>query len=180
MKALTQAGFSVPPFLSVRSLEQLSDWEHFPAVLKPSVGGGGSAHLYLVQERSELEAFGGQLLSLFAEFIVQGYVGTPDCEFTVGVLFDMDGVLLNSIALRRSILSALSNRIKVPNRTGRAELGPTLAISSGVSQGEIGRFPEVTRRCEEMALALGARGPLNIQCRLVGGEPLVFEINPRF
>jgi carbamoyl-phosphate synthase large subunit len=180
MEALTEAGFSVPPYLSVGSLKQLSDWDHFPAVLKPSVGGGGSAHLYLVQERSELEAFSVQLLSLFDEFIVQGYVGTPDCEFTVGVLLDMDGVLLNSIALRRSILSALSNRIKAPNRTGREELGPVLAISSGVSQGEIGRFPEVTQRCEEMALALGARGPLNIQCRLVGREPQVFEINPRF
>jgi carbamoyl-phosphate synthase large subunit len=180
METLAEAGFSVPPYLRVCSLEQLSDWQQFPAVLKPSVGGGGSAHLYLVQERSELEAFGSQLLSLFAEFIVQSYVGTPDCEFTVGVLLDMDGVLLNSIALRRSILSALSNRIKAPNRTGRVELGPTLAISSGVSQGEIGRFPEVTQRCEEIALALGACGPLNIQCRLVEGEPLVFEINPRF
>jgi carbamoyl-phosphate synthase large subunit len=55
-----------------------------------------------------------------------------------------------------------------------------LAISSGVSQGRVGRFEQVTKQCEEIALALGARGPLNIQCRLVEGRVVVFEINPRF
>jgi carbamoyl-phosphate synthase large subunit len=96
------------------------------------------------------------------------------------VLLDLDGVLLNSIAIRRYILSALSNRIKVPNRTERQDLGPVLAISSGVSQGEIGRFPEITGECERIAMALGARGPLNVQCRFVEGRVHVFEINPRF
>jgi carbamoyl-phosphate synthase large subunit len=180
MDALVAAGFSVPRYARVTDAADLRSWEPLPAVLKPSVGGGGSAHLQLVQDRAELEAFGGQLLALFGEFIIQEYVGTPENEFTVGVLLDMEGRLINSIALRRAIMSALSNRIKAPNRTGRNELGPVLAISSGVSQGEIGRFPEVTERCEQIAVAIGACGPLNIQCRLVDGEPLVFEINPRF
>jgi carbamoyl-phosphate synthase large subunit len=180
MEALSAAGFDVPPFRRITSVEQIDDFEHLPAVLKPSVGGGGSANLYLVQDRNELAACADQLLAVFPEFIVQAYVGTPDAEYTVGVLLDMNGRLLNSIAIRRYILSALSNRIKVPNRSGRTELGPTLAISSGVSQGEIGRFPEVTHRCEEIALSLGACGPLNIQCRLVDGKIQVFEINPRF
>jgi carbamoyl-phosphate synthase large subunit len=68
----------------------------------------------------------------------------------------------------------------VKNRTGKRELGDVLALSSGISQGEIGSFPEVTAQCEAIALALGARGPLNIQCRLVDGAVNVFEINPRF
>ena len=68
----------------------------------------------------------------------------------------------------------------MPNRTGNERLGPVLAISSGISQGEIGRFPEVTARCEQLALALGCRGAINIQCRLVGDRVYVFEINPRF
>ena len=125
-------------------------------------------------------ACAGMLLRVFPEFIAQEYVGTPDVEYTVGVLLDLDGNLINSIAIKRYILSALSNRIKVPNRSARKDLGPVLAISSGVSQGEIGRFPEVTRECEQIALALGAAGPINVQCRLVGGEVCVFEINPRF
>ena len=60
------------------------------------------------------------------------------------------------------------------------ELGNRLVISSGVSQGQIGRFPEVTNQCKEIAQAVGARGAINIQCRLVDGLVKVFEINPRF
>ncbi|MCU0650086.1 MAG: ATP-grasp domain-containing protein, partial [Gemmatimonadaceae bacterium] len=63
---------------------------------------------------------------------------------------------------------------------GRTALGDTLVISSGVSQGEIGAFPDVTRPCETIATALGARGPLNVQCRMVDGDAWIFEINPRF
>ena len=74
----------------------------------------------------------------------------------------------------------MSSRIRVPNRSGRPELGPTLVISSGVSNGDIGRFPEVTEACERIAKSLDARGAINIQCRFVDGEVLVFEINPRF
>jgi carbamoyl-phosphate synthase large subunit len=180
MESLTAAGFAVPDYRAVRSLEDAEAFEHLPAVLKPSVGGGGSANLFLVQDRDELLACARQLLNIYPEFIAQAYIGTPDDEYTVGVLTDLDGNLINSIAILRSILSALSNRIKVPNRTSRDDLGPVLAISSGVSQGRIGRFPEVTSQCERIALALGSRGPLNIQCRLVDGVVHPFEINPRF
>ena len=92
----------------------------------------------------------------------------------------MDGRLVDSIAVRRDISSGLSNRIKVSNRTGRPEFGATLAISSGVSQGEGAEFAEVTEECERIAVAIGARGAINIQCRLWNGRPHVFEINPRF
>lgn len=180
MRTLEEAGFSVPPYRSIRSLDDLEDFHHIPAVLKPSIGGGGSAHLNLAQDRAELRACAELLLAAYDEFLVQAYVGRVEEEFTVGVLLDMDGVLLDSIAVRRDITSPLSNRIKVPNRTARAELGPVLAISSGVSQGRIGRFPEVCGRCEDIAVALGARGAVNIQCRLVEGRVVVFEINPRF
>lgn len=180
MQALESAGFSVPAYRRVTSVEDAVTFGRLPAVLKPSIGGGGSANLYLVQEPEELQAAAAQLLKLHPEFIIQEYVGTPDGEYTVGVLLDMDGQLLNSIAIQRYIMSALSNRVKVRNRTPRRDLGDVLAISSGVSQGRIGRFREVTSQCEEIALALGARGPLNIQCRLVDGRVQVFEINPRF
>jgi carbamoyl-phosphate synthase large subunit len=180
MRALGAAGFSVPPYRAVRSLADLADFDHLPAVLKPSVGGGGSANLHVAQDRDELHALAALLLGAHDEFLLQAYVGTVDEEYTVGVLLDMDGVLLHSIAVRRDITSPLSNRIKVPNRTGRAELGPVLAISSGISQGRIGRFEHVCKPCEEIALALGVRAAVNIQCRLVDGRVMVFEINPRF
>jgi carbamoyl-phosphate synthase large subunit len=77
-------------------------------------------------------------------------------------------------------MSSLSNRIKIKNRTSRKDLGEVLAISSGISQGEIGRFPEVTKFCEQLAVKMGCRYAVNVQCRLVDGVPYVFEINPRF
>jgi carbamoyl-phosphate synthase large subunit len=78
------------------------------------------------------------------------------------------------------IMSGLSNRVRVVNRTGDLRFGKYLAISSGVSQGDVGPHPHVTRACEEIAAALDTRGAINIQCRYWEGEVYVFEINPRF
>ena len=177
---LAGRGFAVSAYKSVSSVEDLQDFDTLPAVLKPSKGGSGSAHVYLAQTREEFLTFGRYLLGLYPEFVTQAYVGTPDAEFTVGVLCDMEGGLINSIAVKRNILTGLSNRLKVPNRTGRAELGPTLALSSGISQGVIGRFPEVTETCERIAKTLACRGAINVQCRHFEGKIYVFEINPRF
>jgi carbamoyl-phosphate synthase large subunit len=180
METLTGLGFSVPASRRVRCVEDALAFGHLPAVLKPSVGGGGSASTTIVQTAGELTCAATQMLTLFPEFLIQAYVGSVDQEYTVGVLTDMDGNFLNSIAVKRAILSSLSNSLKTRNRTADSSLGPVLAISSGVSQGEIGPFPEVTRPCEELAAALDARGPINIQCRFVHGKVVIFEINPRF
>lgn len=177
---LRRAGVAVPRFQAVRELQDLDAVDFLPAVLKPSVGSGGSAHTYIAQNRQELNFFGQHLLGFCQEFVAQEYVGTPDCEYTVGILSDLNGEFVNSIALRRYILSSLGNRVKLPNRTGREEFGPLLALSSGISQGEIGRFPEVCAQCEEIARIVGSRGPMNVQCRFSSGRVHVFEINPRF
>jgi carbamoyl-phosphate synthase large subunit len=96
------------------------------------------------------------------------------------VLLDMDGVVVNSIALRRIIRSGLGAKLRVANRTGRDDLGEYLAISSGISQGEIVAPFELNRECERIAQELGARAAINIQCRWVDGKAVVFEVNPRF
>jgi carbamoyl-phosphate synthase large subunit len=173
-------GFFSPISIRVTHPDDIRRVDFLPAVVKPSVGGGGSANIFLAQTMDEVEFFGKYLLRMYSEFIIQEYVGTPETEFTVGVLSDMDGELINSIAIKRHILSSLSNRIKCSNRTGRSELGNTLAISSGISQGEIGPFREVTAECERLAKAIGSAGALNIQCRVHEGRVYVFEINPRF
>lgn len=177
---LIKNGFKFPISTRISSHADLNNVDYLPVVLKPSIGGGGSANIMLAQTTEELQVFGRFLLSMYDEFIVQEYVGSPYNEFTVGVLSSMDGELINSIAVKRMIMTSLSNRIKAPNRSGRKELGPVLAISSGVSQGEIGDFPEVTKPCEKIAAVLGSTGAINIQCRYVNGEVYVFEINPRF
>ena len=179
---LQRHGFAPPAYTTASSLADLHAVEFFPAVVKPSDVSGGSADVYIVQDPAELEAL-ARYLRLDEDkrsFVIQEYVGTPESEYTVGVLHDLEGQFLNSIAVRRLLNSQLNVRSVRPNRTGRQEFGSRLVISSGISHGEIGAHPEVTAACEEMAAALGARGPLNIQCRLHDGQVKVFEINPRF
>lgn len=178
--ALNEMGAQIPWFSSIGNPADLASLPDYPLIFKPSVGSGGSANTFIVQNRQEAEMFSKYLLDLYPQFIAQAYVGTPQDEYTVGILTDMDGMFINSIAVKRHVLSALSSRTRLPNRTGREELGPELVISSGISQGEIGAFPEVTGQCEDIAARLGSRGALNIQCRFVDGKVWVFEINPRF
>lgn len=176
---LEQHNFPFPKSLFLTSVDQIEDVNFFPVVIKPTIG-GGSQHVYLAQDVDELRQLVGYLLNYFDHFLVQEYVGKVDQEYTVGVLLDGQGNLINSIAVRRFIMSSLSNRIKIKNRTSKKELGEILAISSGISQGEIGRFPEVTSFCEKLAVNMGCKYAINVQCRLVDCVPYVFEINPRF
>lgn len=177
---LRDKGFTTPQFQKVSSVQDAEKFSTFPAVMKPSVGSGGSSNTFIAQDRDSMIFFATYLLKTCDEFILQEYVGDPESEFTVGVLSDLDGNFINSIAVNRTLRSTISCRLREKNRTNRAELGDELVISTGCSQGEIGPFPEVTKQCEDIAKAIGSKGPLNIQCRLVGDTVYVFEINPRF
>ncbi len=180
MEFLKQNNFLFPETVQITSINDIEKINYLPLILKPSIGGGGSTNTYIAQTKDELEMFAQYLLNYSKSIIAQQYIGRPDSEYTIGVLVSMEGKLLNSIAVKRNILSGLSNRIKVKNVTGNPEFGPILAISSGISQGEIGKFPEVTKQAEEISSTLGCRGAVNIQCRLVDKKIYIFEINPRF
>lgn len=178
-RTLAELGFEPPKYALVSNASDLAAIDWYPLVIKPRRAGGGSKDCYIAQSPRELELlleYVGTDAGLFA----QEYVGTPDSEFTVGVLMDLDGNLVNSIALRRDLVSQLNVKTSVANKSEKPQLGTGLVISSGVSQGEIGDFPEVTGPCEKLAVAIGAAGAINIQCRLVDGKIKVFEINPRF
>lgn len=164
----------------ISSIEELEQINYFPVVLKPVTGGGGSVNIMIAQNRDELILFSTYLLKIYDSFLLQAYIGTPDSEYTVGVLSDLDGQLINVLVLRRNIVSGLGNKIKVPNQTGRKDLGNALVISSGISQGEIIRHDLIQNECIAIAQKTNSKGPLNIQCRLVDGKVFVFEINPRF
>jgi carbamoyl-phosphate synthase large subunit len=180
MTHLSSHGFRAPRFLEVRTLADLDSWDTLPAILKPSIGGGGSANVFIVQSPEELSTFSKYLLGIFECFILQEYLGTSEEEYTVGVLFGKDGALINSIAIKRVINNALTIRTQVPNKTGRSEFGPRLIISTGISQGHVADWPQVRSACEKIAASLSPIAPVNIQCRVVNGEVIPFEINPRF
>lgn len=180
VEALRKADLPVPVSALVEPEDGIPEDFPLPAVIKPSVGGGGSNNTFLAQDRAEFVDACRTIMQQGKAAIVQEYVGTPRDEFTVGVLSTLDGDLVGSFALNREIMSGLSNRVKVANRTRRDDLGPVLAISSGVSQGYVREFPDVREACERIAVALGSKGPLNVQCRFVNGVLYPFEVNPRF
>jgi carbamoyl-phosphate synthase large subunit len=177
---LKESGFKPPRSWSFDGPDTLDAIDTYPVIVKPSRGGGGSRDTFVAQSRRQLEILADYLNIMKEPFLVQEYVGRFDEEYTVGVLHDLDGRLINSIAIRRLMNSALNMRLAVKNQTDRTDLGEWLAVSSGVSHGLVGDFPDVRRQCEIIAAKLGARGPINIQCRFVDGVVRVFEINPRF
>jgi carbamoyl-phosphate synthase large subunit len=177
---LSRHGFDPPLTVLIERTEDLDQVDFFPVVLKPAAVAGGSRNAFVAQTPDELKLIFEYLQTKDGAFVAQEYVGTPDQEYTVGVLCDMDGNFINSIATNRELHNNLTTRSVVPNLSGRHSLGDKLVISSGFSQGIVGCFPQVTEPSERIASALAVRGCVNIQCRLVDGRIKVFEINPRF
>ncbi|MDD4467280.1 MAG: ATP-grasp domain-containing protein, partial [Candidatus Pacebacteria bacterium] len=179
-KFLKKNNLGYLPSYFIERENQLSKIKKFPVVIKPVRGGGGSSNVFIAQDKKELQFFTKYLLKQKAIPIVQDYVGSVNEEYTVGVLTSFKGTMIGSIAVKRQILSGLSNKIKIKNRYKNRIKDDILAISSGVSQGFIDDYPEVCQFAEKVALKLNSKGPLNIQCRKVKNKIFIFEINPRF
>lgn len=150
---------------------------NFPVVLKPAKGGGGSRNVFILQDQEDLNYYYRYFKKHQFIALIQEYVGDSTQEYTIGVLSDFEGKLLGSIVLKREVKGDLSVRTEIPN----PKLGQKpFVISSGFSQGFVDDYHEVKKYCEKIALVLGSRGPLNIQCRKTTKGVFVMEINPRF
>lgn len=129
---------------------ELPDKPQFPLFVKPRIGRGGVGAF---RARSPRE------LAFFLEYvrnpIVQEYLNGP--EFTIDVLCDFDGRPISVVPRERVVI-----RAGVIDR-GRTTDHPALI--------------ELALAC---ARTLRFAGAVNIQCRVVDGVPVVFEINPRF
>lgn len=178
---LSQNGFHVPYTVMLESAEdEIDSSVSFPCIVKPALGGGGSAAIFLAQDQDELIFFFRYLIKYGYRPLIQEYIPDAENEYTVGVLHSHQGKLLGTVVLRRQILAGLSNRLRIANQTGRLEMGRMLAVSSGISQGEIVEFEPVRATAEKIAQTIGSVGPLNIQGRWDGSRFVPFEINPRF
>jgi carbamoyl-phosphate synthase large subunit len=165
---LSSLSFTIPRTIEVLQIEDL-DYVGMPCIIKPATGSGGSAMVFFAVDPVEAMTYAEYIRRSGGTPLAQEYVNAEEGEFTVGVLSLPDGRLAGSIALRRSLDAKLS----VMSR-GRGGL-----VSSGYSQGYIGDFPAIRSRAEEIALAVGSRGAINIQGRVRNGELIPFEINPR-
>ncbi len=159
--------------------EAAKDWRKiaaahgFPIVFKPTANSGGSKGVHLAADENEALFILSQLDQSSAT-CAQPYIGNPDSEYTVGVLSDVEGSLVDSIVMHRKLigLSLLQSRT-LNDRT--------YAISTGYSQGVFKKEPKIQDFCERLALLLRSRGPLNIQLRAAeDGTLYAFEIHPRF
>jgi len=174
---LDKCGVIIPKTVAVQSDKDISTINFFPCVVKPYLGGGGSNNTFIAQDADELKFFCNYVLKYGGKPLVQEYVGSPENEYTVGVLSGRDKTVISVVGIRRFIMSGLSNRIKMRSLHNKNQV---LAISSGISQGEVVIDPQLNRQCIEIAKKLGSIGPINIQCRYVDGVVYPFEINPRF
>jgi carbamoyl-phosphate synthase large subunit len=178
---LSQNGYHVPYTVLLESdKDEVISSISFPCIVKPALGGGGSAATFLAQDQEELIFFVRYLIKYGYRPLIQEYIPDAENEYTVGVLHSPQGKLLGTVVLRRHILTGLSNRLRIANQTGRLEMGGMLAVSSGISQGEIVEFEPVRETAEKIAQTIGSVGPLNIQGRWDGSQFVPFEINPRF
>lgn len=166
---LSELGFNVPITKSIKNEKQLQDMI-YPCVIKPSTGSGGSSFVFLVANIEEAKIYTKYLIKNGKDVIAQEYIPEDEGEFTVGVLNLPNGNLVGSIALKRVFSSKLSVASKL-----KAGL-----ISSGNSQGLIDEFKDIRTTCEKIAVAIGSKGPINIQGRVKSGNFIPFEINPRF
>ncbi len=149
----------------------------YPFLLKPNLVTGGSANILAVQDDADLRAFQERYAASGMHFVAQQYVGSPDEEYTLGVMSDTRGKVISSFALRRDLSTPRTRKLSVPRKDGK---GRDIVVSGNLTQGYVDDFPQLRRVAEDMAVALDSRGPLNIQCRLTDAGVSVFEINPRF
>ncbi|MGE0813482.1 MAG: ATP-grasp domain-containing protein [Vicinamibacterales bacterium] len=130
--------------------DALPDAPSFPLFIKPRRGRGGVG-AYAVRTRRELEFFA----SYVPDAVVQTFLDGP--EYTIDMLCDFSGQPLSIVPRLRDVI-----------RAGVSDRGRTVNDPSLI---------QVARRC---AATLQFAGAVNIQCRVVDGRPIVFEINPRF
>jgi carbamoyl-phosphate synthase large subunit len=121
-----------------------------PLFIKPRVG-RGAVGAFAVRSPRELAFF----LDYVPDPVIQEYLDGP--EFTIDVLCDLSGRPVSIVPRERVVIRAgVIDRGRTVNDRGLLTLA------------------------EQACAAIPFVGAVNIQCRMRGGVPVIFEINPRF
>ena len=128
----------------------------FPLVVKPREG-YASLHFYIVHNLEEMDYALHAIEKHGWNPIIQEYLNGREQEFTSGVTIDKTGsYVMSSISLRK------------------------LPKSGQTYKAVVDSFDQIRKSAENVAMGVGARGPVNVQAKFDGGQAKVFEINPRF
>lgn len=128
----------------------------FPIVVKPREG-YASLLFYLVHCKSEMKQAISNIQKAGWHPLLQEYLNGDDIEYTSGVTVDRFGrYVMSSVSIRKTLKNGQTYKAFIDD------------------------YREVRRTSEEAALKLGGRGSINIQAKLIGNKPKIFEINPRF
>lgn len=124
--------------------------KHLPCIFKPRRGAGSKA-VFRCESGEEVAFYRHR----HADAVVQELLLPADQEVTCGVFRTGEGRIA-VVQLLRTLTGGF---------TGWAQV-----IDD----------PEVFSQCSRLAEALGLRGSINVQLRITGKGPRIFEINPRF
>jgi carbamoyl-phosphate synthase large subunit len=169
---LAERGIGVPESAPASQWRELASSVGYPLVGKPAELSGASRHVALLNTEAEVEQYLSSL-PVNVEVVFQQYVDGAESEYTVGVLISDRGGIIDSIVVQRKLVGLSLG-------TERYLEGHRYALSTGYSQGFIIKHSFLQSQCEALALRIGARGPLNVQCRIADGKVYVFEVHPRF
>jgi carbamoyl-phosphate synthase large subunit len=170
---LASHGYGVPRTADREHWRELAAEVGYPLVGKPAENSGGSRGVCLLADEHEVWAFLAENGRTRTPVVFQEYVGAGESEYTVGVLIDRDGGVIDSIVLHRKLIG-------VSLGLSRMIDGRSYELSTGYSQGVIETEPQLSALCETLAQEIGIRGPANVQLRLDRGAAKIFEVHPRF
>jgi carbamoyl-phosphate synthase large subunit len=126
----------------------------FPLVVKPREG-YGSVHFNIAKNKEEMDYSIHAIESAGWHAIIQEFLAGE--EFTTGVTIDTSGKkIMSSISIKKIIKHGQTYKAFVDD------------------------FSLIRESAEKFASKLGANGAINIQSKLKGDKPVIFEVNPRF
>ncbi len=126
----------------------------FPLVVKPREG-YGSVHFNIAKNRDEMDFSIQAIEHAGWHAVLQEFISGE--EFTTGITMDTSGKkIMSSIAIKKIIKHGQTYKAFVDD------------------------FTLIRDSAEKFASKLGAKGAINIQAKLQGDKPVIFEVNPRF
>jgi carbamoyl-phosphate synthase large subunit len=126
----------------------------FPLVVKPREG-YGSVQFNIVKNKEEMDLSIQVIENAGWHAVIQEFLAGE--EFTTGITVDTTGKkIMSSISIKKIIKHGQTYKAFVDD------------------------FTLIRDSAEKFATKLGARGAINIQAKIQGDKPVIFEVNPRF